>query len=56
MAGAVDWRQRLINIRGALSIFNIVNMAVQDIPILRELLTGADAQGLIAAISYHRQF
>ena len=48
MAGALNWQRRIMNIRGALSIFNILNMAVQDIPILREVLTGVDGQGLIA--------
>ena len=48
MAGALNWDKDVMNIRGALSIFNLLNMAVRDIPVLRELLTGADAQGLIA--------
>lgn len=49
MAGALNWSRRSLNFRGALAPFNIINMVLGEIPVISELFTGVNGQGLFAA-------
>lgn len=49
LAGAMNWTTGTMNFRGAIAPFNIVNQVLGEIPVIRELFTGAGQEGLFAA-------
>lgn len=49
IAGGLNWSSKIMNFRGALAPFNAVNQIMEDIPVIGELFTGSDGQGIIAS-------
>ena len=49
VSGRLNWATRYVQLRGALAPFNVVNQIFQDIPVLAELVTGSDGQGIFAS-------
>ena len=48
LTGDLDWSKGVLDIRGALAPFNLVNLLVGGIPLLGGIITGTEKEGLIA--------
>ena len=49
VSGRLNWATQYLELRGALAPFNVVNQIFEEIPILSELFTGSDGQGIFAS-------
>lgn len=48
MSGGINWSEGVLDLRGALAPFNLVNLLFEHIPLIGDLVTGVKKEGLIA--------
>ena len=48
LSGRLNWALKTLRIRGALAPFNVVNQVISAVPLIGEIFTGNDGEGLFA--------